>query len=227
MVDILAIGAHPDDVEFGCGGVLVKMAAQGKKIVICDLTMGDKGTNGTPELRMEEGRRSAGLIGAERIYLDFKDCEIFDSYESRLKVVTLIRRYRPRLVLAPYWKEEQNHPDHLACGIIARHACRLARFTKILPELPTVAVEGILHYLPPSYDTADILIDVSDSVELWRKMMESHASQMKTFDYAGWTLRQASKLGMLMGVSYAQGFIKGNPIVVEDLMVVAKGTREI
>lgn len=227
MVDILAIGAHPDDVEFGCGGVLVKMAAQGRKIVICDLTKGEKGTNGTPELRMKEGLQSAQLIGAERVYLDFKDCEIFDSYESRLKLVALIRRYRPQLVLAPHWKGEQNHPDHLACGTICRHACRFARFAKILPELPVVTVQGILHYLPPSCDTPDIIVDVSGSVGLWRKMMESHASQMNTFDYAGWTLRQASKLGMLMGVSYAQGFIKGNPLVVDDLMSVAKGTREI
>lgn len=227
MIDILALGAHPDDVEFGCGGVLVKMAQQGKKIVICDLTVGDKATNGYPKLRIEEGIQAAKLIGAERLYLDFKDCEIVDSYENRLKLVRLIRRYRPRLVLAPYWKGEQNHPDHLACGLIARYACRFARFATILPELPITTVEGILHYLPPSYETPDILIDVSDSLDTWQKMMESHASQMKTFDYTGWTLRQASKLGMLMGVSYAQGFIKGNPIVVDDIMVVAKGTREL
>lgn len=227
MSDILAFGAHPDDVEFACGGILAKLAAQKKKIVVVDLTSGDKGTNGNPEVRRKEGERAAKLIGAERIFLDFADCEIVDSYDARLKLVTVIRQYRPSLVLAPMWKGEQNHPDHLACGIMARYACRYARFAKILPQFPIHKTQGILHYLPPGSFSPDFLVDISDHVDIWTKMMNSHESQMRTFNYTDWNLRIASRLGLMIGKPFAQGLVKGNPVEVDDLMSVAKGTQEL
>jgi LmbE family N-acetylglucosaminyl deacetylase len=132
--DIMAIGAHPDDIEFGCGGILAKMAAEGKKVLLVDLTSGEKGTNGTKEIRQLEGHEAAKTIGAERIFLDFKDCEIFDTYEGRLKLVEIIRTYRPSLVIAPLWKGEMNHPDHIATGLMARAAFRYARLA--IPVCP-------------------------------------------------------------------------------------------
>ncbi|SCA64141.1 hypothetical protein SCG7086_CF_00050 [Chlamydiales bacterium SCGC AG-110-P3] len=104
MVDILAIGAHPDDIEFGCGGIIAHQAALGYSIVMVDLTLGQKGTNGTPEQRRQEGINAAEVIGAKRLFLDFEDCQVYDTYEGRLKIVEVIRTYKPRLVLAPYWK---------------------------------------------------------------------------------------------------------------------------
>lgn len=227
MVDILAFGAHPDDIEFACGGILAKMAAQGKEIVMVDLTLGQKGSHGTPEQRRKESEAAAALIGAKRVFLDFVDCEIVDSYEGRLKFVKCIREYKPRLVLAPMWSGTRNHPDHLACGSMARFACRFARFAKILPELPIHWVQGILHYPPSGCEDVDFIIDVSNHVEIWKQMMQCHRSQMETFSYDDWNLRNASKLGMLIGTSYAQGLIKGNPVVIEDVMHIAKGSREI
>lgn len=120
MTDILAFGAHPDDIEFGCGAILAKMAAEGKKIVMVDLTLGDKSTNGSPEKRAKEGENAAGLIGAKRVYLDFFDCEIIDTYEGRVKLVKVIREHKPRLVIASMWKGEQNHPDHISCEKMER-----------------------------------------------------------------------------------------------------------
>lgn len=227
MCDILIFGAHPDDIEFACGGILAKMATQGKDIVMVDLTLGEKGTNGTPEQRREESENAAALIGAKRVFLDFSDCEITDTYEGRLRLVKVIREHKPRLVIAPMWNGEQNHPDHIACGKMARYACRYARFAKILPEHPIHWVEGILHYPPPTFDAVDFIVDVSDYVETWKKMMRCHISQMATFDYDDWNLRLASKLGVLIGTSYAQGLVKGNPVVVDDVMNVSKGAREI
>lgn len=227
MVDVLVFGSHPDDIEFGCGGILAKLAAEGKEILIADLTLGEKGTHGVPEIRRLEGDAAAGMIGAKRLCLNFPDCGVIDSYEGRLELVKVIRTYRPKLILAPFWKGEQNHPDHLATGSMARYACRYARFEKILPELPIHWVEGILHYPPFSWNDPDFLIDVSPYVDTWRRMMECHASQMKTFNYADWNLRQASKLGMMIGKEYAQGLVKGNPVVIDDLFSISKGTREI
>lgn len=227
MIDILAIGAHPDDIEFGCGGILAKMASQGKSMLLLDLTSGEKGTHGTPEQRRKEGKNSANLIGANRLFLDFVDCEVADTYEARLKLVKVIREVKPRLVIAPLWEETQNHPDHIACGAVARHACRYARFAKILPELPIHQVQGILHYPPPTFEKVDFIIDITEHVEIWKEMMRSHVSQMNTFPYDEWNLKIASKLGTLIGTPFAQGLIKGNPIVIDDVMTISNGTREI
>lgn len=227
MVDILAFGAHPDDLEFSCGGILTKMASQGKSIVMVDLTLGDKATNGTPEIRRRESLESAKVIGAERVFMDFKDCEIIDSYESRLKFVEIIRTYKPRLILAPLWEGGFNHPDHLACGVMVRAAFRYSRFANILPHLPKFVPGGIMHYLGSEPKKPDILIDVSENVEQWKKMMSCHKTQHQTFNYSDWVLRGASAYGVMADCAYAQGLIQGTPIIVNDLLEIAHGTREI
>lgn len=227
MVDIMAIGAHPDDCEFACGGILSKMADQGKSIAIVDLCLGEKGSNGTSDKRKKEGLLAAEVIGADRLFLDFNDCEIVDTYANRLKLVKVIRQLRPKLILAPLWKGEMNHPDHIACGMMARYACRYSRFKKILPEILPHRPSGILHYLFPVHENPDFLIDVSEYVDIWKEMMEKHASQMKTNDYPDWNLRAASKFGVMIGKKYAQGLIKGNPIEIDDLTFIEKGTLEI
>jgi N-acetylglucosamine malate deacetylase 1 len=227
MVDILAFGAHPDDCEFACGGILCKMAAEGKSLVIVDLSIGDKGSNGTEEERRQEGLDAAKLIGAEREYLDFKDCEIIDSYENRLKLVAAIRKYKPKIVLAPLWKGEQNHPDHIACGLMARYACRYARFRNVMPEIPPHKVGTVLHYLFPVHDQPDFLIDVSDHVDTWKQLLQCHKSQMKSNDYIGWNIKAAARFGIMTGTSHAQGLVKGNPLVIDDLMNLSKSSLEI
>lgn len=227
MVDILAFGAHPDDIDFACGAILAKMAAQKKSIVLVDLTLGDKGTHGVPEERRQESENAAAVIGAKRVFLDFKDCEVVDTYEGRLKLVKLIREHKPRLVIGPFWKGEQNHPDHLACGQMVRYACRYARFANILPEIPIHWIDGVLHYPPPTYEKIDFIVDVTDVVDVWKKMMRCHATQMQTFAYEDWCLKVAAKLGVLIGKPFAQGLVKGNPIIIDDIMSVAKGAREL
>ncbi len=227
VVDIMAIGSHPDDVEFACGGILCREAAQGRSIVIVDLTLGQKGTNGLPEERRQEAIAAAKVIGAERIFLDFEDCEIVDSYASRLKLVEVIRRYQPRLVIAPLWNGIGQHPDHIVTGLMARIACRYARFTKILPELPVHWVEGILHYPGHALEAVDFLVDVSNHMDIWKMMMSCHRSQFKTYDYLDRCLRVSSRFGVMIGTAYAQGLVKGNPIQVDDVMTIARTVREL
>ena len=226
-VDILAFGSHPDDVEFGCGAILIKMAKQGKSVAMADFTLGDKGTNGDPETRRNESLAAAAVVGAKRYFLDFKDCEIVDNYENRLKVVELIRKVRPKLVLVPMWTGTMNHPDHLICGQIVRYACRFARFAKILPELPIHWIQGVLHYIPPTGMAPDFIFDISDEVEAWKEMMGCHASQMRTFGFIDWRIKEAAHMGVLIDKPYAQGLVKGNPVVVKDIMDIAQGTREL
>ena len=154
------------------------------------------------------------------------DCEIFDNMENRLKIIKLIRECKPRLILAPMWKGEQNHPDHIATGLLARYAARYARFAKLLPELPIHHVEGVLHYLQGNFDP-DFIIDVSEHLEGWKKMMACHDSQMQTNNYTDWVLRGATELGVRIKKKYAQGLIKGNPIVIDDLMSISRGTYQV
>lgn len=227
MTDIMAFGAHPDDIEFGCGGILAKEAAQGHSIVLVDLTAGEKSTNGTPEQRRQEAMDAAKLIGAKRINLGFKDCEVFDTYEGRLKLVKVIREHKPRLIIAPMWTGGQTHPDHMACGAMARFACRYARFANILPEIPIHKPEGILHYLAALGQQPTFLVDVSAHFDTWTKMMEMHKTQLQTFPYTEWVIKHAAYYGMLIGKPYAQGLVAGNPVVVDDLLSVSRSPREI
>lgn len=227
MVDLLAIGTHPDDVEIGCGGILCREAAEGRTVVIVDLTLGQKATNGTPEIRREEALASAKLIGAERQCLDFQDCDVLDSYAGRLKIVEVIRKYKPKLVLAPYWAGVGQHPDHSATGYMVRAACRYARFAKILPELPLHWIDGILHYPPPTSDQVDFLVDVSQYVETWTKMFHCHRSQLQTYPYGEHALILAQRYGTMAGCRYAQGLVKSNPICIRDVLTVSHGVREL
>lgn len=227
MVDILAFGAHPDDVEFACGALLAKMAALGKSVAIVDLTLGDKGTNGSIEIRRKEGENAAALIGATREFLGFRDCEIIDTFAAREELVRVIRRYRPRLVIAPPWEGEQNHPDHVATGRLVRIACRFSAFKNIVSDVAVHKVEGVLHYPGPVMQKLDFLFDVTPHVEIWKKMMNCHESQMKTFDYVAWNLKRAANLGVMMQVEYAQCLSAANPVIVEDVMHIAKVAKEL
>lgn len=225
--DVLAIGAHPDDVDFCIGGVLAKMAAEGGRVAILDLTLGEKGTHGTPEIRKKEGERAAEVIGAARFFLDFNDGSIVDSPDGRKKIAAVIRELMPKLVLAPLWKGEMSHPDHFASGQLARNAVRYARLEKMVPNTNKHQVDGILHYLFPYQENPDFLIDITPYKDLWKEMMMCHASQLKTFDYVGWNMRSARKFGDMAGVEYAQGLIKGNPVIVDSPLTISKGTREV
>lgn len=227
MVDILAFGSHPDDIEFGCGGILCQTASEGKSIAMTHLTYGEKSSNGNLEKRREEAYHSAKIIGAEISFLTLKDSEIFDNKENRIEIVKIIRKYKPQLILAPFWKGEQNHPDHTASGKLARIACRYARFPEILPEIPPHTPGNILHYLPPFHQNPDFLIDVSKYVETWKSMMRCHTSQLKTYRYDEKYLQISRSWGLAIDVAFAQGLIKGNPVQIRDIMTCSKGSREI
>ena len=115
MVDVLLFGAHPDDVEWGAGGIALLLQQRGVSFGIVDLTEGELGSRGTPAERAIEAQRAADFVGAVfRENLSMPDTALVDSPESRRQIATAIRKHRPRLVLAPYW--EDRHPDHAAAA---------------------------------------------------------------------------------------------------------------
>jgi N-acetylglucosamine malate deacetylase 1 len=133
MLDILAIAAHRDDVEQTCGGTLLKAAQRGQRTGILDLTQGEMGTRGTAEDRACEADEAAKILGVSwRRALDLPDGRVENTWENRLKVASVIRETRPRVVILPYWKGR--HPDHYTASILGYEACFLAGLAKLDAE---------------------------------------------------------------------------------------------
>jgi bacillithiol biosynthesis deacetylase BshB1 len=129
-LDILAIAAHRDDVEQTCGGTLFRMAQRGQRTGILDLTQGEMGTRGTAEDRAREAADAARILGVSwRRALDIPDGRVENTWENRLKVASVIRETRPRVVILPYWKGR--HPDHYTTSVLGYEACFLAGLAKI------------------------------------------------------------------------------------------------
>src|SRR5882757_1869215 len=137
-LDILAIAAHRDDVEQTCGGTLLKMAQQGHRTGILDLTRGELGTRGTADDRANEDTAAAAILKVSlRNALDIPDGRVENTWENRLKIAQVIREQRPRVVILPYWKGR--HPDHYTCSTLGYEACFLAGLAKLtLSKSPQV-----------------------------------------------------------------------------------------
>jgi N-acetylglucosamine malate deacetylase 1 len=137
-LDILAIAAHRDDVEQTCGGVLLKAAQRGQQTGILDLTQGEMGTRGTAEDRAREAADAARILGASwRRAFDIPDGRVENTWENRLKIATVVRETRPRVVILPYWKGR--HPDHYTTSVLGYEACFLAGLSKLaLSSQPSV-----------------------------------------------------------------------------------------
>jgi N-acetylglucosamine malate deacetylase 1 len=129
LLDILAIAAHRDDVEQTCGGTLLKAAQRGQRTGILDLTQGEMGTRGTADDRAREAADAAKILGVSwRRALDIPDGRVENTWENRLKVASVIRETRPRVIILPYWKGR--HPDHYTASVLGYEACFLAGLAK-------------------------------------------------------------------------------------------------
>ena len=136
--DVLAIAAHRDDVEQSCGGTLLRMAARGLRTAILDLTQGEAGTRGTAEERAREAAQAARLLGVGwRKALDLPDGAVENTLENRIKIVRVLRRLRPRVVILPYW--QARHPDHANTAALGYEACFLSGLAKAPAVRPTAA----------------------------------------------------------------------------------------
>jgi len=132
-LDVLAIAAHRDDVEQTCGGTLLKAAQRGQRTGILDLTQGEMGTRGTAEDRAREADDAAKILGVSwRRALDIPDGRVENTWENRLKVASVIRETRPRVIILPYWKGR--HPDHYTASVLGYEACFLAGLAKLDPK---------------------------------------------------------------------------------------------
>lgn len=224
-LDLLAFGAHPDDVEVGCGGLLIKLKKRGYKTGLVILTQGEMGTGGTAEIRQNEVVEAASIMGAEIVaHLDMGDCMVEDNFQSRLIAAEYIRRHKPSIVLAPWWTgghgKRQSHPDHLACGRIAVNAANYATFKKLPIDLSPHRINALFHYFLPSEMAPTFVVDITDEYDQWIKALSAHKSQFlnpeKDRDYL-WSLESmARSYGGLIGAKYGQGYAIGEPLKIED-----------
>jgi len=166
-IDLLAIGAHPDDVDMTVGGTLAKLADRGKSVVILDLTRGEMGSRGSPEERAQEAQAAARVLGVkERIILDLGDSRLEDNAENRRRVMEWIRRLRPALVLAHHWNDL--HPDHMAVGRIMRAVMHTSGFAKYPADGEPYRPNEVLFYMAHTPFEPSFIVDISEWHE--RKM---------------------------------------------------------
>jgi len=222
---LVAFGAHPDDIEFGCGGIIARESRAGRPIHFVVCSRGEAGTNGTPAERTKEAEKAAKLLGATVEFLELDgDAHLEIRSAHALKLAMILRRVRPTLVLAPTLAQNQ-HPDHWRLGTLVRDATRLARYGGV-PELraltPHAIGELFFYALGPGAEPAGqtpVLIDISDPaiMKSWTGAMEAHASQMRTRNYVELQLARARVHGLNAGVSHAQPLWPNDPLVFTSL----------
>ncbi|MCZ6689487.1 MAG: bacillithiol biosynthesis deacetylase BshB1 [Planctomycetota bacterium] len=177
MIDVLAIGAHPDDVEFGVGGILARLAQQGKKVKIVDLTRGEIGTRGTPEIRKAEAEASARVLGVEdREILDLGDGQLQANLESRRAVIEIIRKHRPTIVIAPH--VEDLHPDHASAGRIVSEAFYPSGFANYPAGGEAYRPRGVLFYQAHLRFDPSFVVDTSETFDKKMEAIRCYASQL-------------------------------------------------
>jgi N-acetylglucosamine malate deacetylase 1 len=240
-LDILAIAAHRDDVEQTCGGTLLKAAQRGQRTGILDLTQGEMGTRGTAEDRAREAEAAAKILGVSwRRALDIPDGRVENSWENRIKVASVIRETRPRVVILPYWKGR--HPDHYTASVLGYEACFLAGLAKLdasrLGSGAGVASSFAAHrpykivYATLYYDIRPtFVVDISDQFEGKFSSIMAYTSQFSDQE-AGKDLFPAHEeirervaamarfYGVLGGVTYAEPFLQKEVGLVEDLLAI-------
>lgn len=225
-IDILAFGAHPDDVELSVGGTLLAARARGQSVVIVDLTRGEKGTRGDAATRAREAAAAAALLDVQaRDQLELPDCGVLLNEESRLRVIGSIRRWRPRLVIAP--DEEDLHPDHAWTGRLVREACFLAGVAKLgsgTPHRPRGVLSAFMHHVREP----DLVVDISahfarkkEACLAYRSQFHDPAStEPATYiarpEFFTWWEARARTFGHAIGAEFGEGFLHKGPLCIDD-----------
>ena len=222
---ILAFGAHADDVEIGMGGTIAKLASEGKRIGICDLTDADLSSNGNAALRKEEAAHAAEILKVSvRKSLGFPDRGLFQSEQYIRTIAGVIRAYRPRIVFAPYF--EDRHPDHGNCARLVEEAVFSAGIKKYKTdgENQPHRVERIYFYMINGFHNPDFTIDISTVIDKKLSALRAYKSQFEKTEqsietplvngYIETVEARERMFGKLVGVSYAEGFKTKVPILL-------------
>jgi bacillithiol biosynthesis deacetylase BshB1 len=233
-LDVLAIGAHPDDVDLSCGGTVIKLARKGYKVGIIDLTEGELGTRGSRELRLKEAETARRILGALiRDNLKIPDGDIENTPENRLRLIRLVRRYRPEILLIPH--SVDRHPDHVHAHVLAREAWFYAGLEKIpsddgdLPQEPW-RPRAYYHFMQWFEFDPSFIVDVSTEYDRRMEAVRAFRSQffdpesnerstiLSTPEFLEMLRTRLENYGDRIGKRYGEPFYSPAPIEVPDLV---------
>jgi bacillithiol biosynthesis deacetylase BshB1 len=235
-LDILAIAAHRDDVELTCGGTLIKAAARGQRTAIIDLTQGEMGTRGSAQLRAEEASKAAEILGvAARENVGLPDAGIENTPATRRQVAILIRKFRPRVVIAP--AQRGRHPDHRIAAELIRDACFIAGLAKIDPATAPHRPLKVIHCVTyrQDFEKPTFVVDISAEFERKMQAVRCYGSQFDGATQAGEVYPNgeplydviryhASHYGSLIRTRYGEAFYTDETMRVDDIAALEVST---
>ena len=232
-LDILAFGAHPDDVELGCGGTVAKEVSKGKKVGIIDLTRGELGTRGSVDLRDQESKLASNVLGLElRENLNFKDGFFQNNESNQIEIIKVIRKYRPEIVLCN--AEDDRHIDHPKAAELVSSACFLSGLRKIetidngknqLEWRP----KNVYHYIQWKNSSPDFLVDISGFISIKLEAIKAYSSQfyypnsnepetpISSKNFIDNVINRSADLGRLINVEHAEGFTSKKSLGINTL----------
>lgn len=235
-LDVLAIGAHPDDLELGCGGTLALLARAGRKVGILHLTRGEMGTRGTPEERRDEAERAAAALGAAEIgFLDCGDGGLRTGAAEEDALIRKLRHWRPDLVLGP--APSDRHPDHARAHELVHAACFYAGLRSRSPQDgPPHRPAAVFSYMQHDLFTPSFIVDVSAAWEAKLEALRAHQSQfhqpgeegkpvtkIATPEFWQAVEGRARHFGLLIGAALGEPFWSRLPLAVADPMALLPG----
>ena len=233
QLDILAFGAHPDDVELSCGGTIAKEVSVGKKVGIVDLTRGELGTRGSADLRAKEARQAASILGVSvRESLGLLDGFVQNDEPHQLDIIKILRKYRPNVVLCN--AQTDRHIDHGRAASLAHDACFLSGLRKIetfIDDRPQKLwrPSQLYHYIQWNNTPCDFVVDISDFIDKKMAAILSYGSQfydekskepdtpISSQQFLDSIQNRAADLGRIIGVGYAEGFTTQRQLAVAQI----------
>ena len=232
-LDILAFGAHPDDIELSCGGTILKHIQLGKKIGLIDLTRGELGTRGTAELRDKEAKEAASILGVSvRENLNFADGFFQNDPAHQLKVISIIRKYQPEIILCNAVSDR--HPDHGKAAKLVAEAAFYAGLIKIestsdKKKQDAWRTKSVFHYIQDRYIRPDFVTDISEFMEKKMEVVKAFRSQfydpnsnepvtpISSKEFLEFMFSRAMDMGRPINVKYAEGFTASRIMAVNSL----------
>lgn len=231
-IDVLVFAAHPDDAELGCGGTIIQQIEAGKKVGIVDLTQGELGTRGDVETREKEAHRANEVMGViVRENLAMADGFFSHSSQNVLKVIEMVRKYRPDIVLCNAVSDR--HPDHGRAAKLVSEACFLSGLIKVETHIKGKWQEkwrpkNVFHYIQDHYHKPDFVIDISSTFKKKMDAVAAYSSQfynpdskepetpISSADFWNFLEARAREFGRSIGVEYGEGFVSDKQLGVKD-----------
>lgn len=227
-LDVLAIAAHPDDIEQTCGGALLKMSELGYVTGALDLTAGDMGTRGTPELRMQEAKKAASILRLSyRENLQMPDARLENSIPLRLTLMAVIRRLKPRVLVLPYW--EARHPDHYVASHLGFEASFLSGIAKMDDQAPPHRPFKVIYASLYANVTPSFVVDITPYFERRMESLFAYESQYGAQQPGSGLFPQRDEIydrlrsiarfyGNMIGAKYGEPYVIKEVMAVEDLV---------